>query len=591
MTEGGKVKRSFPGKTRVFRRFSTLGIVVLAAFLSCFLASSSAVADLSKLRLKTGGKAEAARVHEPDAGKSDGALETSELARDAKNWFDPEKANYLREFVLDAAKERRGRWIKYPEINLEKTTKENIRKISGTHVDFYTDLPSSREVDQIPEALDAAVPLMCEYFHVDAKLFQNWKIEAFLMRDVDAFIRADVLNGPPKFLYGYSDRDRIFAKDQKVGYYNRFLLIHELVHAFMHEHFGDLRPRWYSEGIAEHIALHRYDAKTGLRLAQIPEAEDAYPGFGRLAQIKQILKTGRAPAIIDILEFEPRDFEQVATYAWSWAFVMFLSNSPKYKEVAEVLPYWMVANDPNRLFADAIGKRWEELEYDWADFLDQLDYGYDFERTSIDYGRARAATSSDFKSGNEVVAELDPSRGWQSSGIKLEEGKKYRLTVDGRFDFYLETARRIFSIEGVGASIEYYNGVPVGRVKAVVVAEPREASFAEVYHMDASDASRRSRGARFVGDTGSEASGFSDSELAELQARETSNRSSLKKTQNRRDEFYNALWPWNRAIDFAATSTRAEPEFDGTLYLRVNSSPRNLERNSGRIKVRIKEIK
>ena len=38
------------------------------------------------------------------------------------------------------------------------------------------------------DALDAAVPILCEIFHADPVPFENWKVEAFLMRDVDAFI-------------------------------------------------------------------------------------------------------------------------------------------------------------------------------------------------------------------------------------------------------------------------------------------------------------------------------------------------------------------------------------------------------------------
>ena len=526
------------------------------------------------------------------------APELVAAARVAQNWLDPEKTSELRAFVLDAAKERRKRWPKYPDVDLDRAAKLNVRRVAFGRIAFYTDLPSSPEVDQIPEALDAAVPLLCEIFHADPALFENWKVEAFLMRDVDSFIEIRALEGAPRFLFGYSDRDRIFAKEQGTGYYNRFLLMHELVHTFMHEYFGDLNPRWYSEGVAESLALHRWDRKKGLKLAEFPVSETAYPGFGRLRQIRQILKTRRAPSILDIMSFEPRDYEQVSTYAWSWAFVSFLSRSPKYRDVAEVLPYWMVANDPNALFIDAIGDRWGELEYDWADFLEQLDYEYDFESTAIDSKPLLSSAPTEEELRKGVVVSVDPTRGWLDSGVRATAGAKYKLTIGGRFKFYLESAKKTFDFEGTGATIEYVAGRPSGRVRAVVAPDPTGESFADVYQIGGDDdnsrdpganfrfdAFRRSRHTRFGDENLGNASGFSDEVLAELRSAEQEDD---RETETSRFDFYNALYPWNDGAEFASSSVVLEPERPGILYLRVNAAPKNLKRNGGRVKVQIK---
>ena len=521
----------------------------------------------------------------------------NEKARDARNWLDPQTTDSLRKLVLDAAKERRSRWPEYPALDPRKGAADNIRVVESGRILFYTDLPSSPEVDQIPDALDAAVPLLCEFFHADEEQFENWRVEAFLMRDVDAFIRFGALDGPPRFLYGYSDRDRIFAKDQKVGYYNRFLLMHELVHTFMHEYFGDLRPRWYSEGVAEYVALHQWSPRKGLQLAQIPESESAYPGFGRLRQLKEILKSNRAPTIFEIMNLEPRDYVHVSSYAWSWAMVMFLYNSPKYQDVAQVLPFWMVANDPNGLFVDAIGDRWAELEYDWADFLNRLDYGYDFEATAIELEPSSDAPPNDEALRRGVVVSVDPKRGWQSSGIVLEAGRRYKLTVGGRFDFYLEGAKRVFSFEGTGATVEYCNELPAGRVLAVVVPEPGKRAFDEVYHYEESnvdkrtsgfrfDAFRNTRHTRFGVDSAGNATGFSDGFLADVKSNDRAR--SAESSKEARFDFYNALYPWNEALDFASVSLQIAPKTSGTLYLCVNAPARNLKRNSGNAKVQVK---
>ncbi|MBR4102860.1 MAG: hypothetical protein IKK39_02215, partial [Thermoguttaceae bacterium] len=302
------------------------------------------------------------------AERNDGALPASagtsffsaDEERDAAAlWRDPSEAERLRAQVLDAAARRRESWPQFPAINEKKAAELGIRRVEGKNVTLTTDLPPSPGVDQIPAALDAAIPHICRFFDVDERNFENWKINAFLMRDVDSFIEIGVLDGPPRFLYGYSIYNRILAKDQGIEYYNRFLLLHELVHSFMHEVFGDLRPRWYSEGSAEYLALHLWKpAAKSIEIAQFQTGPDATPGFGRLQEIREIVRAGKAPTLREILAFEPRDYVRTSTYAWSWALVAFLNESPKYRDVAELLPYWSTYWEPNRVFADLIGDRW-----------------------------------------------------------------------------------------------------------------------------------------------------------------------------------------------------------------------------------------
>ncbi len=574
---------------------------------------------------RRGGSAPSRRVQERNDGSlpptNDEFVSLDELAQYAGNWLDSAISDSLHELVLDAARERRSRWPAFQPLREEKGGDRKIRRVEFGRITMYTDVPSNAEVDLIPEVLDAAVPLICDFFHVDRALFENWHVDAFLMRDIDLFIQFGALDGPPLFLYGYSDRDRIFAKDQKVDYYNRFLLTHELVHTFMHEYFGDLRPRWYSEGAAEYVALHSWSAKKGLRLAQIPVSEEDYPGFGRLRQIQEILRTNHAPTILDIMDFEPRDYVHVSTYAWSWAFVMFLYNSPKYHDVAELLPYWMLVDDPNSLFVDAIGDRWAELEYDWAAFLDQIDYSYDFKAAELDFDSfiVKEPTEAELRKG--VVVDVDTSRGWQPTGVTLKADRKYKLTLGGRFDFFLESAGKTFSFEGTGATCEYSGGRPVGRVRAVVAPNPDKAVMAQVYgYLDGGkggdsrngvdgfrfNAFQNMRHTRFGVDGESDASGFSAEKRAELVANESAkrdaNRAGARKGETpgtaRRDSeddaesypLYNALYPWSESVDFAANSTTLVPDSNGSLFLRVNGPARNLKRNRGSVKVQVKLV-
>lgn len=522
----------------------------------------------------------------------------NEQSKNAANWLDDSLGSEIKKLALQIAKERRLNWPKFPPVDETKMKSLGIRKIEGGRVALYTDMPKSKDVDEIPSALDSTIPLLCDFFHVDASAYEDWRVQAFLMKDSNLFIRLGVLDGPPRFLHGYSDRDRIFAKVHGEPYYNRFLLTHELVHTFMHDLFGDLRPRWFSEGAAEYLALHKFEPNGDLRIGLIPEAEEDTPGFARLRIVKEAIKNNQAQTLLSILRFEPRDFVNDTTYAWSWAFVIFLYNSPKYSEIAALLPYWMTTVDPNRLFIDAIGERWGELENDWAAFLYDIDFGYDFESSSIaPSGEMLSTDALDLEQG--VVVEVDTTRGWQGTGVAIEKGKTYRLTVGGRFDFYLPIVDRTMKFEGTGASVQYYNDSPVGRVQAVVAPELQSRTFEETYGFakvgDESNSKipfpmlDRKKRTRFD----AEGVDYRPSAATPGEGRVDDNqRGNLGRggKSESRSPVYDACYPWNRHEEFFLKSLTLEGEVDGELFLRVNSASRYLRRNGGTVKVQIKSV-
>lgn len=513
--------------------------------------------------------------------RNDGALPASggtsffsaDEERDAAIlWRDPNEAERLRAQVLDAARRRRETWPPFPAINEKKAAELGIRRIEGKNVTLTTDLPPSPGVDQIPAALDAAIPHICRFFSVDERKFENWKINAFLMGNVDSFIEIGVLDGPPRFLYGYSVYDRILAKDQKIEYYNRFLLLHELIHSFMHEVFGDLRPRWYSEGSAEYLALHLWKpAEKSIEIAQFQTAPDATPGFGRLQEIREIVRAGKAPTLREILAFEPRDYVRTSTYAWSWALVAFLNESPKYRDVAELLPYWSTYWEPNRVFVDLIGDRWGELENDWADFIGRIDFGYDFDATAVDATPGRpfdeAAAESANAAGDAVVVEAAANRGWQNSGVALEAGTTYRLATAGRFALNVEEAGKKLEFEASGATFRYVEGAPLGRLQAVLV--PLEsATFDEFYSLNSAG-----------GANGGNSNGATKT-VGGLRRERSANKA---KSAPR-----GTLEPWDAAVGFETSTATLTPERAGTLFFRINDAPGNLAKNAGKVKIQIK---
>ena len=511
-------------------------------------------------------------------------LDWSEATRDVGNWFDKETSKRLREEVLEAARRNRERWPEFPEIDDAKGKSLGVRKIEKGRVVFRTDLPSSPEVDEIPEAREAAIAPICEFFSIDEERFADLKIEAFLMGDVDKFISIKALDGPPRFLYGYSMADRIYAKDQKLGYYNRFLLTHELVHTLMHEIFGDLRPRWYSEGSAEYIGLHEWDPERGtMKLARIPDSEESTPGFGRLNQIRESVESGEVPTLDDILRFEPRDFVDVSTYSWSWALVMFLYNSPKYKKIAEVMPYWSMLDEPNRLFVDAIGDRWDEFELDWADFIRRIDYRYDFVSSSI----SRAKTTDENPDLDEgATVAIDAARGWRRTGIRLKAGESYEATAEGRFDFYVPEAEKTLEFEASGAGFDYFRGKPIGRLELVVLPDSEKKTYDDFYRPGSAPSIHQEEPFRF--------DAFRDPRSRDGRKfpRRAKKEPIFASPDDAGDEGFSAsddaTYPWSQALGFEGRSLELRPNVSGELCARINARPGDLRENKGSVRVTIR---
>src|SRR5690348_7571869 len=58
-----------------------------------------------------------------------------------------------------------------------------LRKLVGTHLTLYTDVPSSPAVDELPAIFDAAVPQWAAYFGVEKTLWPDWRMIGFVIVD------------------------------------------------------------------------------------------------------------------------------------------------------------------------------------------------------------------------------------------------------------------------------------------------------------------------------------------------------------------------------------------------------------------------
>jgi hypothetical protein len=269
----------------------------------------------------------------------------------------------------------------------------------------------------------------------------------------------------------------------------------------------------------------------------------------------------------EILAFEPRDYVRTSTYAWSWAFVAFLNESPKYRDVVERLPYWSTYWEPNRVFVETLGDRWGELENDWADFVGRIDFGYDFDATAVDATPGRPFDEAAAESGNAVVVEAAANRGWQNSGVALEAGTTYRLATAGRYRLNVEEAGKKLEFEAPGATFRYVEGAPLGRLQAVVV--PLDAAtFDEFYSLNPAN-----------GESGATLSGAPKA----IGGLKRGNRANEAESAPR-----GTLEPWDAAVGFETSTATLTPKPSGTLFFRINDAPGNLAENVGSVKIQIK---
>ena len=335
-----------------------------------------------------------------------------------------------------------------------------IRKLTGRHLTLYTDVGSSPAVDELPKVFDLAFPQWCKYFGKDEQQLAEWRLNGFLMADKQRFRPLQLLpDDLPNFLHGYARGHEIWMNEQPTDYYRRHLVLHEGTHAFMWTQLGSCGPPWYMEGMAELLGTHRWlDGK--LTLGIMPVNREETPGWGRVKIVKDAFALSQGKSLANVLAFEPNLYLKNEPYGWSWAAAAFFDGHPKYQQrFREAFPN-VTQRDFNARFQALFKDEWAEVNEEWFLFVTSLEYGYDLTRSAVDFKPGKPLAAS----GEKVTVAAD--RGWQSSGIALEAGKKYRLRASGRYQVAAQPNPWISEPNGV--SIRYYRGLPLGMLVAAI---------------------------------------------------------------------------------------------------------------------------
>ena len=452
---------------------------------------------------------------------------------------------------------------RYVEIDAKVLNRAGIRRLDGKHLALYTDLPSSRAVDELPAVFDKAFPGWCEYFGLDAAKHEDWRVTCFLMKEKGPFERLDLMPiGVPLFRHGYSQGDRLWLYEQPSDYYRRHLLLHEGTHVFMNMLLGGCGPPWYMEGTAELLATHRYEDGR-LELGFFPSARGQVPMWGRTKIVADAIAAGRGKSFDDVLGYGTTAHLDQEPYGWCWATAVLLDRHPRYQKRFRRLHENVLDSDFNESFRQLIGDDWPDLAAEWQAFVAELDFGHDFDRETI-----RLKPAEPLPPGGKTVW-VEAGLGWQNSGVLLRGGRKYRLTATGRYqvadklvEARIDSQRRatngspasrqndsetpinyarnkkIWWCEPGGITIRYYRGRPLGMLLGVVYPRKNPGAAGNAAQIDGN------------GDAGT------------------------------RNPFLKPT-----AIGLGATLS---PREDGVLLLKINDPPAELHDNAGRLQVRIK---
>ncbi len=337
-----------------------------------------------------------------------------------------------------------------------------IHRYESRRLILYSDIDPA-VARSLPPLVDAAYPEWVRYFGElpPAEDGSDFQLTGYLMRDRGLFLDQGLLpEDLIDFEHGRHRGYRFWMAEQKYDYYRRHLLLHEATHCYMLIVPRLQRPPlFYLEGIPELFGTHELSPEGAVTFGVMPRDPRVSVGFGRIEMIQRAVAQGAGKSLDGVLALSAEDFTRSKSepYAWSWALCKFLDAHPRYQErfrqLATIPDGQEFRRAWDRLFSAEAG----QLRTEWSLFARTLEYGYDIERAAIDFRPGTPLTV-----GGRVTLQVDAARGWQSSGVRLEAGRVYRLTAAG--EVTLADVPKPWLSRPAGVTVRYAGGFPIGRL-------------------------------------------------------------------------------------------------------------------------------
>ena len=352
-----------------------------------------------------------------------------------------------------------------PESPADTARRAGLRVLEGRHLTLATDRPprAGDGVEDLPRLFDDAFAAWCRHAGLDPAAHAEWRALGCLMTDREPFRAAGLLpaNGVlPDFANGFCAGGRFWMMDQSSPDYRRHLLLHEGVHAFM----ITLRsaadaPPWYAEGIAEYLATHRLDEDSAgdaqFVATPIPARRSDVEQLGRIEQLQALRVAGRTPLLADVFAQPPQAHRTLDAYAASWAAVAMLANHPAHRAAFAAAERGPLDGGFTARLAAAPGWDADRAGRDFAAFLADLDYGYEFSRSTIDWSPGKPLTG-------RVEIAVAAGRGWQNSGWSLAQGQRSSFAATSRVTVGPASACRADRKDAVAPSVRILESTPDG---------------------------------------------------------------------------------------------------------------------------------
>jgi hypothetical protein len=238
---------------------------------------------------------------------------------------------------------------------------------------------------------------------------------------------------------------------------------------------------WYMEGMAELFGTHHIDPDGKAHFRVLPHDRELFANLGRIRLLEDERRLGPPRELSAVMNFVPNDYLTNPAYAWSWGLCQFLDGHPRYHERFQKLGQAVTTGEPNGEWQQLFATNRADLEEEWLLFAANVCHGYDQRRAAIEF-RAGAPLQND----QSATVKVATDRGWQTSGVQVEQGKTYHVSANGRFfiahapktaDASLSGANlpseQPWECEPQGISIRYHGGRPLGMLVGAIRASPQ----------------------------------------------------------------------------------------------------------------------